>query len=143
MADVFNPYEATSQSVRHQTRSRTTIRDASSDRRFNAGGTSEDTTIDTLGGRTAEVTNEFLRTQDGRIARHDEPVYACSSCRRHALHERVMRTCDHCAGLSCARCVNEIEDDEGVLVLCADCYREWRWQWHFSFGLSTRVTSLS
>jgi hypothetical protein len=141
MADPVNPY-ASRPSVQQRSTSRTTIRDYSSNHRYEVGELAEDVTIDPQGGRTARVTRVLVRTQDGRVLDERAALYACSDCHRDGLHEAVMRVCMYCDALTCARCTRHVEDDEGSLLLCRSCYREWRWEWLCSFGPSIHANSL-
>lgn len=143
MADVFNPYAPNRPSVNQRHRHRTTIRDFSSNERSESGELFEDTTIDPAGGRDAHTTRVLVRTLDGRVITEQEALYACSDCRRNGLHRDVMRECLYCGSLSCQRCATHVEDDNGALLLCRSCYREWRWEWLFSYGPSIHANSLS
>ena len=126
MADPVNPYAANRPSVQQRSTTRTTIRDYSSNQRYDIGELAENATIDPHGGRTAQVTRVLVRTQDGRILDERQALYACNDCHRDGLHETVMRACMYCDALTCARCTRHVEDDEGSLLLCRACYREWR-----------------
>jgi hypothetical protein len=142
MANAPNPYASNRLSVNQRSTSRTTIRDFSSDQHFDIGEVAEDTTIDPQGSRTARITRVLVRTQDGRVIDEREAVYACNDCHRDGLHQAVMRECMYCGALACARCTRHVEDDEGALLLCRSCYREWRWEWLCSFRPSIHANSL-
>jgi hypothetical protein len=143
MADVPNPYAPNRQSVNQRSSHRTTIRDFSSNQRFETAELHEDTTIDPHGSRTARITRVLVRTEDGRVIDERGALYACTDCQRHGLHQAVMRECMYCGALSCARCAAHVEDDEGSLLLCRSCYADWRWEWLFSFAPSIHANSLS
>jgi hypothetical protein len=129
--------------VTQRTTSKTTIRDYSSNHRFDLGELAEDTTIDPQGSRTATVTRVFVRTMDGRVVDERDALYACNDCHRDGLHQAVMRECMYCGSLTCARCTRNVEDAQGALRLCRPCYQDWRWEWLCSFRPSIHANSLS
>lgn len=141
MADPFNPYAPNQQSVNQRHRQQTTIRDFSSSQELHSGSILDDARIDPSGGRDATTTRVLVRTRDGRFT--EDVIHRCTQCRRDGLHEAVMRTCMFCNDLCCARCILQVEDDAAALLLCRSCYREWRWEWLFSFAPSIHANLLS
>ena len=135
MAAPFNPYHQ-QHPIETNTRVRSVIHDTTSRHRFRAGEQIETARYDLAGNRHAEVTNIYVRTQDGRLCRDavNEPIFSCTSCQRTMLHAAVMRSCSDCGTLTCQSCLTSVSDEHCALDLCPPCYRHWRWSWLFSIG---------
>ena len=141
MADPFNPYAPNRQPVNQRHRHQTTIRDFSSNQVVQGAEVLEDTRIDPSGGREAHTTRVHVRTRDGRFTQ--DVFHRCPECGRDGLHAAVMRPCMYCGDLCCVPCVVRVEDDEGALLLCRSCYRQWRREWIWSCAPSIHANLLS
>jgi hypothetical protein len=146
MADVINPYANNSSTAEARTHQQTIVHDLWNDERFTSPDLTETVRIGPDGDRQAEATRVLLRTQDGRVIRDaaTEPLYACHTCNRHALHVAVMRACDECGTLACRSCIVCVEDDRAhELEFCRSCYRNWRRSWLFSLDDLMSANSIS